>query len=106
MSQHYSDPSRANDPHALPDVEVFQLTAVEVAELQADDLWDYMSRREFRLASMNSATRARMLDKMVEELGITGGWFWQTCFPGCLPDGYPMGPFETHAAAVADAQDC
>jgi hypothetical protein len=23
MSQHYSDPGRANDPHALPDIEVF-----------------------------------------------------------------------------------
>lgn len=29
MSQHYSDPSRADDPHALPDVEVFYLTLAE-----------------------------------------------------------------------------
>lgn len=25
MSQHYSDPSRENDPYALPDVEVFKV---------------------------------------------------------------------------------
>jgi len=31
MTQVYSDPSRASDPHALPDVEVFELTAHEVA---------------------------------------------------------------------------
>lgn len=34
MSQHYSDPSRASDPHALPDVEVFYCSEGEpLAEL-------------------------------------------------------------------------
>ena len=46
-----------------------------------------------------------MFDAMIEQNGITGGWFWQACFPGCLPDGCPNGPFETKAEAVADAQD-
>lgn len=33
------------------------------------------------------------------------GWYWQACFPGCLPDGDPSGPFETEAEAVANAND-
>jgi hypothetical protein len=31
------------------------------------------------------------------------GWFWRACFPGCLPDGEPFGPFPTEAAAENDA---
>ena len=70
MSQHYSDPTRADDPHALPDIEVFYRTATAC---QVDG-WD------------------------------TGeGWYWWACFPGCLPDGEPMGPFATEADAIADA---
>jgi hypothetical protein len=33
------------------------------------------------------------------------GWYWWPCFPGCLPDGEPSGPFETEAEAIADARD-
>lgn len=29
MTQAYSDPKRANDPHALPDIEVFYMTRGE-----------------------------------------------------------------------------
>ena len=32
------------------------------------------------------------------------GWYWWTCFPGCLPDSDPSGPFETEAEALADAR--
>ena len=31
------------------------------------------------------------------------GWYWWACFPGCLPDGDPVGPFKTEAEATADA---
>ena len=103
--QAYSNPERGDDPHALPDVEVFQLTATEVAAMDEDLIYEYMKRREFRLASMNSRDRDAMLDAIVEEQGIEGGWFWWTCLPGCLPDSEPMGPFKTYAEALADAQD-
>lgn len=103
--QAYSDPKRASDPYALPDVEVFELTAAEVAVMDEDRVHEYMKRREFRLAAMNSRDRERMIDAMIEEEGITGGWFWQACFPGCLPDGAPMGPFATKAEALADARE-
>lgn len=33
------------------------------------------------------------------------GWYWWACFPGCLPDGDPSGPFKTEQDAINDAQD-
>jgi hypothetical protein len=33
------------------------------------------------------------------------GWYWWPCFPGCLPDGDPIGPFDTEAAAITDARE-
>jgi len=30
------------------------------------------------------------------------GWYYWACFPGCMPDGEPTGPFETEEEAVAD----
>ena len=32
-------------------------------------------------------------------------WYWWSCFPGCLPDSDPVGPFDTEQAAIDDAQD-
>ena len=103
--QAYSDPKRAASPYSLPDVEVFQLTAHEAASQDEELVWEYMKRPEFRLASMNSRTRETMLDAIVSEERITGGWFWWTCLPGCLPDSEAVGPFESRALALADAQE-
>lgn len=72
--QAYSDKKRANDPHALPDIEVF-----------------YVRAREFESEEYSGGFFPR-------------GWYWQSCFPGCLPDGEPIGPFKTEAEALADAQ--
>jgi hypothetical protein len=105
MSQAYSNPTRENDPHALPDIEVFQLTATEVAGMDEDLIHEYMREGEYRLAGMNGRVREKMLDEMVLAEGIKGGWFWWMCFPGCIPDGDPVGPFDTHAEALADAQN-
>lgn len=33
------------------------------------------------------------------------GWYWQACWPGCLPDGDPMGPFPTEQAAIDNANE-
>lgn len=73
--QAYFDPKRASDPYALPDCEVFYVEEGELGEAWGDD-------------EPNPA-----------------GWYWQACFPGCLPDGEPNGPFVTEAEALADAQD-
>ena len=39
-----------------------------------------------------------------EENKLAYGWYWWTCFPGCLPDSEPHGPFETEDEATADAR--
>ena len=70
MTQAYSDPSRESDPHALPDLEVFQ---------------EYGGVRD---CDMNEP-----------------GWFYWYCFPGCLPDSEPVGPFASEAEAIAAAQE-
>jgi len=103
----YSDTDREDDPHALPDLEVFELTAREVAasSMYEDEHFEFMRRREFRLATMNSRARDAMLDAMVAELGIKGGFFYWYCMPGCLPDSDAIGPFDTYAEALAAARD-
>lgn len=72
--QAYSNPERASDPYALPDLEVF---FADAGELQ----WE------------------------MQEEPSAAGWYWWSCFPGCLPDGDPIGPFDTQAEALADAQE-
>jgi hypothetical protein len=105
--QVYSNPEREDDTYALPDVEVFQLTATEVAEssMYEDEQHEFMQRSEFRLAAMNSRAREQMLDAMVAELGITGGWFYWYCLPGCMPDSEPFGPFASADEAKSAAQE-
>jgi hypothetical protein len=105
MTHHYSDPSRETDKWSLPDIETFQLTAREVAEQYEELIYEYMGRRKFKLASVNSRDREAMFDAMIEEEGITGGWFYWFCFPGCLSGGPAMGPYETQAEALAAARD-
>ena len=31
------------------------------------------------------------------------GYYWQACFPGCLPDGDAIGPFDTEKEAIDSA---
>lgn len=89
MSQAYSDPKRASDPYSLPDVEV----------------WRYPTRG----GSIHWTECPRATDSNNEHAAEHGpdchGWYWQACFPGCLPDSEPNGPFATGAEALADAQE-
>lgn len=79
MSQHYSNPERANDVHALPNVETFQV----------------------KDGKIDGGHEVTYEDGSV----LDDGWYWQACFPGCLPDGEPNGPFTTEAEAVEAARD-
>ena len=45
----------------------------------------------------------------IKQLTLTGkevgvGFYWWPCFPGCIPDSDPIGPFETEEEAIRDAQ--
>ena len=80
MSQFYFDPSRENDEHALPDAETFYACEGE--------LWENNPHCYPPDDEPNDA-----------------GWYYWACFPGCLPDGEPMGPFETEQDALEDARE-
>lgn len=84
MAQHYSNPKRANDEHALPDVETFYIQPDGTQH--NDDCPVYSGDDCYGMGC------------------LTQGWYWQSCFPGCLPDGEPNGPFATEEEAVEDAQ--
>ena len=72
--QAYSNPDRESDSCALPDIEVFYVFN--------DD------------------------DDMTDENGepLEPGFYWWPCFPGCLPDSDPIGPFDSEEEAIADAR--
>lgn len=75
MAQYYSDPEREHDEHALPDIEVFQVDETMIRNSPPEG-WK----------------------------GFEPGWYWWSCFPGCMPDSDPNGPFPSETAALADAQ--
>lgn len=41
---------------------------------------------------------------MDQDAEFDPGWYYWSCFPGCLPDSDPIGPFLTSADAYHDAQ--
>lgn len=105
MTRFYSDETREDEKYSLPDCEVFQLTALEAAEYWEDEIREAMRMKRFQLAGFNSTVRERMLEWIVEKHGITGGWFYWFCFPGCMPDSTPFGPFDSREDAIADCRD-
>jgi hypothetical protein len=80
MTQFYSDVERESDPYALPDIEVFALSQLEV---------------NYNLEN---------LDHDDEYTLTVPGWYWWSSFPGCLPDNEPFGPFATEREALLDAR--
>lgn len=72
----YSDPTRSADPYALPDLEIFHCPNDYDLEPQSG-----------------------------EEEPYEPGWYYWYCFPGCMPDSDPFGPFDSYNSALADARD-
>lgn len=106
MSQHYSDPDRIDEPHALPDVEVWQdyvtIVRSKCGEFEVGRASD--AARGF-CPSCDRATCVRDLDTFdPEESGIQHterlAWFAWYCLPGCLPDSEPYGPYPTEQDAL------
>jgi hypothetical protein len=79
--------------------DIYQITDRELAESNEELIYEYMRRHEFRLAPMNSRTRDAMFDAMVDEEGITGGWFYRL-----NEDEDAIGPFDTWREAYEAAE--
>ena len=105
MGQEYSNPARESNPYSLPNIEVFQLTARKAAGMDGDLVMEYARKHEYRLAHLNGKVQDAMLDAIVKDNGITGGYFYWYCLPGCLPDSSAIGPFKSYAEALADARE-
>jgi hypothetical protein len=75
MGYVYSNPERADDATSLPDVEVFYAHAGDLVPGSTDE-------------------------PPSEE-----GWYWWNCFPGCMPDSEPHGPFPKLKDAMADIRE-
>ena len=77
MSQHYLYESDEDSPTRLPSLEVFWMSAEDIAVDWIDGDGDPMGP----------------------------GWYWWTCLPGCLPDSDPFGPYDSEDAALLDARE-
>jgi ribosomal protein S27E len=104
MTQAYSDKTREAEPFALPDVEVFYARPVvigcgECGNTTAPWNGEYDNQSLECPICGDTALTGRFAQSS------TGRWWWWSCFPGCLPDSEPSGPFDTEAEALADAQD-
>jgi hypothetical protein len=80
--QFHTDRTRRHKPHALPDGEVF---------------WQ---GSHCDTESHTQLTSTCHVDTCYREAGY---WYWY-CFPGCLPDSDPIGPFPNIFRAVRDAR--
>lgn len=76
MGQIYSDDTRESEPQALPNVEVFAVSQLEI---------------NYNMANLDHVDACTI---------IKPGWYW--C-PATM-DSEPFGPFVTEADAIADAQ--
>jgi hypothetical protein len=73
-----SDCQKMEDPHFIPaGIEVFYRTIAE--------------NREYGVVDSDGDP-------------LDSGWYWWSCFPGCLPDSEPMGPFDSEIEAIADSK--
>lgn len=97
MAQHYSNPTRESDPHALPDLEIY-----EMCYAYCPDCGSLVADPEVRLGDTARCTDCQDEPKVVLR---HCGWFYWYCFPGCMPDSEPIGPFDTEADALADARE-
>lgn len=99
MSQHYSDPTRADDPHALPDIETFRAAYGHCSDCG-----------EFGAAPGAAGGAGDSMDCPAECGGrvplAPAAWFYWFCLPGCMPDSDPSGPFKTEAEALENAREC
>lgn len=73
MKQFYSDPAMASDPYLLPNCRVFYRTKEENKE------YGFLDGSNDPMPS---------------------GFYYDFCFPGCLPEGEPFGPFLTEKDAI------
>lgn len=68
---------------------------------------DYQPREEYGSFEIfwHNGRKLYGEDADEESVPLAAGWYWWACFPGCMPDGEPMGPFADSRQALQDADE-
>jgi hypothetical protein len=98
MSQHYSNPNRESETYSLPDVETFLGRVTECQNCGTGGCLIDGSQISDVDCPECGKRRIKVTDTKRQ-------WFYWFCFPGCLPDSDPIGPFATEDEAIADARE-
>jgi hypothetical protein len=77
MPYDYVEAERESDPHALPDVEIYEITHPERVETEEFD----------------------------KPVWLEPGWYYRYGMPGYMPESDPFGPFGSYDEALADARE-
>lgn len=115
MGQFYSDRNREKDRFSIPDAEVFWVDAGQWGYDQFgercdmpgdDDLADQDGNCPECGHPANNTSGHGTCDGPAHDPPVPcrAGWYYWHCFPGCLPDSEPIGPFDTEGEAMADAR--
>lgn len=65
---------------------------------------EYGSFETFFVSPMIASYNSMNSDHGDEFTIYESGWYWWSCFPGCLPDSEAYGPFDTEDDAIKDAR--
>ena len=84
MPFHHHNPEREGNAYALPNVETFYHT-----ESDGPDCW----------------YSPGIWDDCDPDACAPAGWYYWFCFPGCMPDSDPRGPYQTEQEAIEAARD-
>lgn len=90
MAYEYSDPTRENEPHAQPDVEVFEESYCPYHGV--------LSGRSMKKIDCDSGGEGECPDP-------GSGYFYAFGSPGCLWDSDPEGPFNSYSEALTAARE-
>lgn len=107
MAQTYSNPKQESDPYALPDLEVWRS---EVYRYDCHACGSVSEQDEEQATADPDGATCPACERQGPGEGTlvrTGrkGWYWWSCFPGCLPASDPHGPFDTEDEALTDARE-
>jgi hypothetical protein len=110
--QAYSNPDRESNPYALPDVEVFHIPEAEFLLAERDSIM-YEMIMDYVFGTTDMTTddvEDALTDPEIATLWHNAakdlkGWYYWYCFPGCLPDSDPFGPYESYKEALEASRE-
>ena len=63
-----------------------------------------MTYHSFVNPETNEAYGSFLVEYVACDPYLEPGWYWYACWPGCIPDGEPNGPFDSSKDAMQDAR--